>query len=74
MRVLALSLFQPRAHKVFVLTCGVRRTARSLRIHMKMDTSSDHAVEGLKEFELAEFYHGLAIKIATQLSRVQVTS
>ena len=39
---------------------------------MRMATTSDHAVHGLTDHELADFDHGLAIKIATHLSRVQV--
>ena len=43
-----------------------------MRVHMRLASTSDHDVHGLSDHELAEFYHGLAIKIATHLSRVQV--
>ena len=39
---------------------------------MKLASASDHAISGLTNEELAAFYHGLAVNIATQLSRVQV--
>jgi hypothetical protein len=39
---------------------------------MKLASTSDHAISGLSNEELAAFYHGLAVNIATQLSRVQV--
>jgi hypothetical protein len=41
-------------------------------VHMKLASASDHAISGLTNEELAAFYHGLAVNIATQLSRVQV--
>mmetsp|Transcript_29313 Transcript_29313/g.77001 ORF Transcript_29313/g.77001 Transcript_29313/m.77001 type:complete len:1413 (+) Transcript_29313:40-4278(+) len=44
---------------------------RTVRLVVNMAKESDHVVDGLSEAELADFYRGLSVKIATQLSRVQ---
>mmetsp|Transcript_55748 Transcript_55748/g.116628 ORF Transcript_55748/g.116628 Transcript_55748/m.116628 type:complete len:760 (-) Transcript_55748:1370-3649(-) len=54
-------------------TAGLRepRVCSSLRVHMRRASAGDFDIGGADASELADLYRGLAVNIATHLSRVQ---